>query len=145
MSLVKRSSTDNDWPLVIALVILGAAVLGMFAWGRAVRAGVPAPEPTEPLAGARLYQQYCQVCHGANGAGYGIPNAPGLDAASRVHRLADGEIQRLILQGGALMPGHDHALSSAEAADLVRLMHTWWTADQLEAQQLLSVTDPLRP
>lgn len=144
MRIIKRPSTENNWPLVIALTILSGAVMGMFAWGQAVRAAVPVPTEDAPT-GARLYQQYCQVCHGVNGVGYAIPNAPGLDAASSVHRLSDGEIQRLILQGGTLMPDHAQNLTTTEAADLVRLMHTWWRADQLEAQQLLSATDPLQP
>lgn len=144
MRIIQRPTTENNWPLVIALTVLGGAVIGMFVWGQAVRAAVPVPIETVPTA-MRLYEQYCQVCHGANGVGYAIPNAPGLDATSSVHRLADGEIQRLILQGGTLMPDHAQNLTTAEAADLVRLMHTWWGPEQLSAQQLLSVTDPLQP
>jgi quinoprotein glucose dehydrogenase len=74
------------------------------------RAGGP-PPPT-PQVGAAVYQQQCQVCHGADLQGAGVPSLVGV-----TDRVAEDAIRATITGGRGLMRAVD--LSSADLAALI--------------------------
>lgn len=92
--------------------------------------------------GRRLYDRYCAVCHGDNGAGDGF-NAYNLEPRPRdftepgyLSQVADPWLLEIIKQGGrgakrsALMPAYEHTLTSKQIGELV------------EYVRLLSVNKP---
>lgn len=141
--VAKRPSpllSGNDLALIGALLFLGLAVAGIFWYGAARRNADPAAS-----AGERLYNQYCAACHGVDGAGFAVSNAPPLNASGAAWRIADGRLQQLILTGGETMPPSQAFLTPGEAAQIIRYIQTWWTAEQLAQQQAASAVDPLQP
>lgn len=71
----------------------------------------PVPYTPEVLArGKEVYQNYCQVCHGAQGDGDGpmvpkFPNPPAY-SSQRVMGLTPMQVYNAISYGKGLMPGH---------------------------------------
>ncbi|TAK29103.1 MAG: cytochrome c [Myxococcaceae bacterium] len=60
-----------------------------------------APEvATEVTRGAAVFRRYCASCHGARGAGTG----DGPDLRREVPASPDAEIQRVLREGGRMMP-----------------------------------------
>lgn len=60
-----------------------------------------APEVvTELTRGAAVFRRYCASCHGARGAGTG----DGPDLRREVPASPDAEIQRVLREGGRMMP-----------------------------------------
>jgi len=60
-----------------------------------------APEvSTEVTRGAAVFRRYCASCHGARGAGTG----DGPDLRREVPSSPDAEIQRILREGGRMMP-----------------------------------------
>ena len=121
--------------LILALVVL--AVVG-------------GNKPAEPLTGdtitmgARVYEQSCAACHGAQGEGHAaVAEAPALDETEHAWHHPDGQIQQLILNGGQLMPALGEQLSAEEVVAVIRYFQTWWTPDQLAQQQARSRQFPL--
>ena len=79
------------------------------------------PIPVSPdvlKQGRALFETYCAVCHGANGAGEGpvsqyfsgIPNL----SAPAIQGYSDGLIYSIIREGGFSMPGYAETLSVSE-------------------------------
>ena len=68
-----------------------------------------ADSTANPVRGAEIYRIYCQVCHGAGGAGdgtvtqRGYPPPPSLSAAQTVNRT-DGELFHILTYGYKNMP-----------------------------------------
>ncbi len=106
------------------------------------------PEPLASAAqlqlGEQVYAQTCAVCHGADGQGHALPAAPALDDSEHAWHHPDAQIQQLILLGGPTMPALGDQLSPKEVVAVIRYIQTWWTPQQLEAQQELSRQYPLR-
>jgi mono/diheme cytochrome c family protein len=87
---------------------------------------IDAARLTNPIAvspdvlkqGRALFETYCAVCHGANGAGEGpvsqyfsgIPNL----SAPAIQGYSDGLIYSIIREGGFSMPGYAETLSVSE-------------------------------
>ncbi|MCW5875798.1 MAG: cytochrome c [Anaerolineales bacterium] len=137
-ALARRNRT---W-LFAGLVILGLAALAAF-----MALSAPRPEPLASQAqlalGEQVYAQTCAVCHGDRGQGHLLPGAPALDHSEHAWHHPDGQIQQLILAGGTLMPPLGDQLSHEEIVAVIRYIQTWWTPQQLEAQQELSQQYPL--
>ena len=82
------------------------------------------------IAGEKLFNIYCTVCHGADGKGMGtltdaypkasVPDITRADLAER----KDGFYFLKITKGGALMPGYGHAISPHERWYIVRYIRT---------------------
>jgi alcohol dehydrogenase (quinone), cytochrome c subunit len=92
-------------------------------------------QPTK-FKGARLYQQYCAACHGANGKGVapylsplaGNPAVMDPDPSSLINVILNGSPQ-LKPQGVAApynMPKFRHTLNDIEVAELVSFMQKAW-------------------
>ncbi len=95
--------------------------------------------------GEQVYQNTCAACHGENGEGYGIPQAPALDETEHAWHHPDGQIQELIQNGGKVMPALGDQLTDEEIVAVIRYIQTWWTPDQLRQQQARSLQYPLKP
>lgn len=109
-------------------------------------------KPGEPLAsaevialGERVYNQNCASCHGDQGQGHVfVEQAPALNNNEHAWHHPDGQIQDLIINGGNMMPAFGDKLGDEEIEAVIRYLQTWWTADQLTAQQKASQNSPLR-
>lgn len=77
--------------------------------GRELKNPLPRTEAVM-LAGQKVYQTYCIVCHGAKGDGDGsvvppFPKPPSLHS-DKVHEWSDGRIYHVITEGQNLMPAY---------------------------------------
>ncbi len=92
--------------------------------------------PYEVRIGQRVYQRYCETCHGSTGAGDGF-NAFNLDPRPRdlsdpafQKKKSDADLTDAVQRGGAgvglspLMPPWGHTLSQRELADVVLYLRT---------------------
>jgi len=87
----------------------------------AVRAGLELRNPIPPTArtaeqGKALFETYCAVCHGPQGAGDGplvpkIPNPPAYNSA-RVKSMPAGQIFHVITFGSGRMPSYASQLQA---------------------------------
>ena len=73
------------------------------------------PTPRTAADGKALFETYCFVCHGAEGAGDGplipkIPNPPAYSSA-RVRAMPPGQIFHVITYGSGRMPSYASQLS----------------------------------
>jgi len=142
----RRERARRRWR-TLGLVAAGVLVLGLagFLVWRNNRAAAPLATDEVLALGAQVYAENCAACHGAQGEGHGqVPDAPALDASEHAWHHPDGQIQRLILDGGQQMPGFRDKLSDAEVVAVIRHIQTWWTAQQLQAQQSRSAQDPIQ-
>ena len=131
----------------LVFVFWGVLIIGMTLWLTAQK-----NRPSEALAssevlalGAEVYAANCAACHGANGEGHGdVEVAPALDSTEHAWHHADGQLQRLIIDGGEEMPPLGATLRDDEVVAVIRYFQTWWSEGQLDSQQSLSGQDPLR-
>ena len=94
--------------------------------------------------GEQLYAENCAACHGANGEGHIVPEAPALNDREHAWHHADGQLQRTILDGGQIMPPFRETLTAQDAAAIISYIQTWWQAGQLASQQSVSASDPMQ-
>ncbi|MDH5507316.1 MAG: cytochrome c [Anaerolineae bacterium] len=136
---VKRQRARN---LVIAgVVIIGVALFLNFQDSQPVEA-LASQEVIE--MGAVVYAANCAVCHGEQGEGHILPNAPALNYSEHAWHHPDGDIQTVLLNGGVEMPPFRDVLSDDEIVAVIRFVQTLWKADQLQSQQASSLRNPLR-
>lgn len=140
LRILQRPPQSSNTPLLIALLLVGLAVAAIFWYGDRLH-----DAESTVVSGDQLYNQQCAACHGNLGEGNPTLNAPPLNNTGPLPELADGVIQRAILTGGEIMPAHEQILTSAQAADIIQYIKTWWTAEQIANQQALSEQDPLQP
>lgn len=107
--------------------------------------------PAEPLAndeilamGAEIYTENCIACHGEQGEGHVLARAPALDGSEHAWHHADGNLQDQITQGGVDMPGFGDKLTTQEIQAVVRYFQTWWSQEQIDAQQKNSQLNPFQ-
>ena len=89
---------------------------------------LPADDANEGR-GAEMYETYCQVCHGAGGAGDGSVglkyNPEPMDLTlPYVQNQADGQLFYTITHGGVVMPSYRFALSQDDRWRIVRYLRT---------------------
>ena len=85
--------------------------------------------------GKALYGIYCMGCHGDQGQGYILPDAPPLNAEGKVWQYSDDEIIEFIIRdGGELMPSMEDSLTDEEMLLINAYIKEWWTPEQREAQ-----------
>lgn len=103
------------------------------------------PGPDNLDLGMRVYIDTCASCHGTQGEGHlAIAEAPALNGNEHSWHHPDGQIQRVIQNGGQKMPPFGDQLTDAEITATIRYIQTWWSADQLASQQSRSLQDPIR-
>lgn len=130
-----------------AIVLLSLLVLAGCARGQELPAtGANAQQPVAGNSlGRDVYLRTCAACHGPDGEGYANQyKAPTLDPTEHAWHHPDGQIQRLIRDGGAVMPALGDQLSPKEIVAVITYLHTLWTPVQLERQQASSAFDPLQ-
>ena len=125
----------------LVLAILGALV---YFW-------VVTNQPSEPLASAEVislgrtvYQESCASCHGDQGQGHVLLDAPALNETEHAWHHPDGQIQDLLVNGGVNMPAFGEQLSRDEIVAVIRFIQTWWTKEELASQQEISGQSPLK-
>ena len=130
---------------ILRLVFVGALIIGVMAWLTFEQRRYASPLVSDDVLalGGRVYSENCASCHGIMGEGHGeIKVAPALDASEHAWHHADGQLQRLIANGGQQMPPFGEKLSDDEIIAVIRYFQTWWTEGQLSSQQSLSGQDP---
>ncbi len=89
---------------------------------------LPTDDPNEGR-GAEMYETYCQVCHGAGGAGDGSVglkyNPEPMDLTlPYVQNQSDGQLFYTITHGGVVMPSYRFAVSQDDRWRIVRYLRT---------------------
>ena len=140
MSADKREQPARSRVWLFASLFLLVAIL--------LAACADQPEPLASAAqlqlGEQVYAQTCAVCHGDRGQGHVLPAAPALDDSEHAWHHPDAQIQQLIVLGGPTMPALGGQLNHEEVVAVIRYIQTWWTPEQLQAQQEFSHQYPLR-
>ena len=87
--------------------------------------------------GKRLFEHYCAVCHGVEGAGDGFnsynlnPKPNSFRDSVYMSNLSDFNLQQVILLGGqsmnksTLMPSYSHTLTGIQIERLVKFIRTF--------------------
>jgi len=122
--------------LIIALIVLAQTT------GNAP-AKVVASTETLTL-GEEVFANTCAACHGDQGQGHALPEAPALDETEHAWHHPDGQIQEIIKNGGKIMPALGDQLTDKEIVAVIRYIQTWWTPEELAQQQARSVQYPLQ-
>lgn len=112
-------------------------------------AGAPPPPAAVVARGAALYDAHCASCHGAHLEGqpdwkHSLPDgslpAPPHDTSGHTWHHGDGELLRIIGQGGTIympnskMPGFAGTLSDYEMRAVLAFIKTFWGAKELSWQ-----------
>jgi len=146
-STTSRKSRRNS-AQTIALIALGIGALLIV--GLVILSQIDGKAPTEVVAsddvvalGKEVYSNTCAACHGEQGQGHVLPEAPALDETEHAWHHPDGQIQDLIKNGGQVMPALGDQLTDEEIVAVIRYIQTWWTPDQLHQQQARSMQYPL--
>lgn len=138
---IAQRRNQRVWNWLLIVLALAAVVYFVYLANR----------PAKPLAsaqiialGAEVYTENCASCHGDQGQGHLVEPAPALDNSEHAWHHPDGQIQDLIINGGSMMPSFGDKLGNEEIEAVIRYIQTWWTADQLSAQQEASQNNPIR-
>lgn len=106
---MRRLTAQPPIALALTLAIASCSGEAPVDASRSIDASVAADAPDAPDApevateltrGAAVFRRYCASCHGARGAGTG----DGPDLRREVPASPDAEIQRVLREGGRMMP-----------------------------------------
>lgn len=105
------------------------------------------PDRQAALRGAKLYQHYCQSCHGVRGVGepvypwnLGKPGyfpAPALDDSQHAWHHSDDDLDKFIMQGSPRtprMPAWKNVLSEKNVRDIIAYFKSLWGPRAIECQ-----------
>jgi len=140
----KREQAARRGALLLVLLGTFTMVTSLVMNLRSKNSGKTVANEAMIAKGAQLYAENCITCHGENGGGHVIPEAPALDGSEHAWHHADGQLQRIILDGGQVMPPFRDRLSGEDAAAIIRFIQTWWLDGQLSSQQSISLQGPLQ-
>ncbi|MCP4139736.1 MAG: cytochrome c [Chloroflexi bacterium] len=142
-----RVRKDRRKRQILIYLFWGVLIIGLTLWLTSQK-----NRPSEALVsddilllGKEVYAENCATCHGATGEGHAkIQSAPALNSSEHAWHHADGQLQRLITDGGKIMPSFGEKLTDDEIVAVIRYFQTWWTQSQLDSQQSLSEQDPFK-
>ena len=77
----------------------------------------------DPFLGAKIYNEHCVACHGANGKGV-IASTPDFLQQNFLAR-PDFELKRFIKSGGGIMPAYEGILKDREILDVIAYIRTF--------------------
>jgi mono/diheme cytochrome c family protein len=77
-----------------------------------------------------LYEKYCASCHGIQGEGHILLNAPSLDNSENACRHPDEQIVSLIREDGFQMPPVGAGMSEEQIESVIAYIKLWWTPQQ---------------
>ncbi len=135
---------------IIALAALGVGIVLII--GLVILSQTTTQPPTTTVAaneemlalGQQVYESTCAACHGQQGEGHILPQAPALNETEHAWHHPDGQIQELIRNGGQTMPALGDKLTDEEIVAVIRYIQTWWEPEQLAQQQARSRQYPLQ-
>ncbi len=130
------------WNWLLIALALAAVVYFVYLSNRPAR---PLASAQVIALGVEVYSQNCASCHGDQGQGHAlVEQAPALNNSEHAWHHPDGQIQDLIINGGSTMPAFGDKLSDGDIEAVIRYIQTWWTAEQLTAQQEASQSNPIK-
>ncbi len=97
-----------------------------------------------PMAQGRvIYETSCAGCHGREGKGLGVPNAPPLNSRGEIWKLPPGELRAAVFGGTHEgMPAFGQRLSEAQVDAVLAYIQSWWSPEQLSSHQAGGQPDP---
>ncbi|MDM8518703.1 cytochrome c [Anaerolineales bacterium HSG6] len=122
------------------MVLTGVSLLGvfitMFAFMqvRGIGSSVAMRATIELGEAERFFMSSCATCHGRQGEGGGLIDAPPLNQDGDTWQLTDAEMMTIMRDGKGEMPALRSGNSDKELQKLVRYIKRWWTHEQ-RAQQ----------
>jgi mono/diheme cytochrome c family protein len=141
----KRQTENRRKAVFRALIVLAIIALVVYLFLSTNQLAEPQASAAVLALGADVYAETCASCHGDQGQGHvGVASAPALDSSEHAWHHPDGQLQAIITSGGTLMPAFGEQLNQDEIVAVIRFMQTWWTADQLAAQQTASQSNPIQ-
>jgi mono/diheme cytochrome c family protein len=83
------------------------------------------------VRGQQVYEGTCSGCHGRDGQGLEVPNAPPLNGSGDVWTMPP-ELLRMVVQSGTHegMPAFGQRLSEAEVDAVLAYIQSWWSPEQ---------------
>lgn len=122
-SMRRKISMKPKKTFIVVLVSLGLSL--MFAIS-AVQSATG-----DSTKGKQVFQQFCQVCHGAQGKGDGpvgmaLKPPPANLSSDRVQNKKDDELMNILLKGkpGTAMPAWEKDLSSQQMTDVIAFIRS---------------------
>ena len=127
--IVQQLLPEGVQPLDVELFPYGAGLEEAERAGRELRDPLPPGDPAVREAGAALYRIYCQLCHGAGGAGdgpvvrRGMLPPPSL-LADRARQLPDGTLFHILSRGQNGMASYAAQLRPEERWQVIRFLRS---------------------
>ncbi len=84
--------------------------------------------------GESRYQAACAACHGVEGQGHVLLNAPALNGSEHSWHHPDEQIIGLIRNGGTNMPPVGAAWDQEEIDAVLTYFKQWWSPQQRRSQ-----------
>ena len=109
----------------VAALVLGWAMVGVCSTqtGQAAQAAQAGRPTTELQEGRRLYQAKCAVCH-VPATRQAEPYGPGLSKRQVATNEDTDTARKAIENGGARMPGFQHALNPSQISAIIAFLKT---------------------
>jgi len=142
----RKSRRNSGQIIALAALGVGAVLIIILVVLAQTTGNIPAQVAASDemlTLGEEVYANTCAACHGEQGQGHVLSEAPALDETEHAWHHPDGQIQELIENGGQVMPALGEQLTGEEIVAVIRYIQTWWTAQQLQQQQARSAQYPL--
>jgi len=133
----KQAQDAARFGYMLALGLVGFVLLGT-AW--LTYAAItnteqhPAEVPVSVYEAESFYVVSCSSCHGLQGQGGGLLNAPPLNETGKAWQYTDAEIIDFIRNGKGSMPAMRTEVRTTQLQAVVDYIKLWWTEEQLSQQ-----------
>ena len=132
----KRNSIkiNRSWIiiLIIGIVLIGSGILLRIGNSNSNQVVI---DSEAIVQGQVLYEENCASCHGIQGEGHVLLNAPALDSSEHAWHHPDEQIISLIRNGGFQMPPVGAAMSDEQIESVIAYFKIWWTPQQRQMQR----------
>lgn len=120
--------------LTMSLLTLSLIVVVGVVWARQNPSTEAERHAFRMAQAEAFYATSCGSCHGMQGQGRRLLDAPPLDSTGQAWQYSDAEIIELMKNGGEKMPGLQVEPSDQELEAVVLYIKQWWTPEQLANQ-----------